>query len=98
MSKDKELKALEKKRDALNNEIKRLKKSTGQLEFEEYLYNFNTTTNLSHLGEYGINFNNIEISLPMINKDTEVFYKNMAIACKALSKASYGHELGVVVG
>ena len=85
MDKTEELKKLEKEKEALQEKIDLLKKSTGQLKFEELIHRFNTSSTYNSFGFSSINIDGIEISMPTIH-DKENYYELMYNAVYSLCR------------
>ncbi len=78
MSKQKEL---EDKRDAIQKEIDKLKKSTGQLRFEDLMRDYCHASTFHSSGRYSLEFPCFDLS---VIPQGDFNYKQMVIAIEAL--------------
>ena len=85
MDKNKEITKLEEEKEALQKKIDNLKKSTGQLQFEEWFYLRNVNSSINFSGQCTFDFGIFEISFTKRCTD-ESYYKNLLIACEALER------------
>ena len=86
MDKNKELTKLEEEKEALQKKIDNLKKSTGQLQFEEWISKRTYTIGESYTDEsMTLRFKYFSIVIDRV-LDKESLYKNLLIACEALER------------
>tara|TARA_R110002020_G_scaffold6714_2_gene28529 strand:+ start:224 stop:508 length:285 start_codon:yes stop_codon:yes gene_type:complete len=84
MDKNKEISKLEAKKEFLQKEIDALKKSTGQLQFEEFLRGKNHSSSFSDINGHSLDFGYFSVRLLSIKNSD--YHKDLLIACEALER------------